>query len=77
MRISVHIGEVELISGKAAGASVHVGARVLACAAASEILVTSTAKDSLLGTSRRFEDRGVWRLKGLTEEWHLYRVTTF
>jgi class 3 adenylate cyclase len=74
MRISVHFGEVERVSGKVHGASVHVGARVLACAEADEILVTSTAKDALLGTGRRFEDRGVQSLKGLKEPWHLYRV---
>jgi class 3 adenylate cyclase len=74
MRIGVHVGEVEGTGGKAGGASVHVGARVLACAEAGEVLVTSTAKDSLLGTGRRFEDRGVQRLKGLTDNWHLYRI---
>jgi class 3 adenylate cyclase len=74
IRIAVHFGEVDAAGGKVHGASVHVGARVLACAEAGEILVTSTAKDSLLGTRRQFEDRGTRKLKGLTEAWHLYRL---
>jgi class 3 adenylate cyclase len=74
IRIAVHFGEVEIAQGRIHGASIHVAARVLACAKPGEILVTSTAKDSLLGTRRRFEDRGTESLKGLTEPWHLYRV---
>lgn len=74
MRIGVHFGEVEVIGGKVGGASVHIGARLLAFALPGEALVTSTAKDSLLGTDQHFEDRGTHRFKGLAEEWHVYAL---
>ena len=74
MRIGIHVGEVEQMGGKIGGSSVHVGARVLALAQPGDVLVSSTAKDSLLGTKRSFEDRGVHRLKGLAEEWRVFAV---
>jgi class 3 adenylate cyclase len=74
MRIGIHVGEVEMVGPKVGGAAVHVGARVLTVARPGELLVTSTAKDSLLGTRRLFEDRGVHRMKGLADDWHVYAV---
>lgn len=74
MRIGIHVGEVEMVGPKVGGTSVHVGARVLTISQPGELLVTSTAKDSLLGTRRLFEDRGIHRLKGLADEWHVYAV---
>ena len=74
MRIGIHFGEVEVIGGKVGGASVHIGARLLAVALPGEALVTSTARDSLLGTDRNFEDRGTHRFKGLADEWHVYAL---
>ena len=74
MRIGIHFGEVEVIGGKVGGASVHIGARLLAVAFPGEVLVTSTAKDSLLGADRHFEDRGTHRFKGLADEWRVYAL---
>lgn len=74
MRIGIHLGEVEPFGGKVGGASVHVGARLLTVSQPGELLVTSTAKDSLLGSNLRFEDRGVHRMKGLADEWRVFVV---
>lgn len=74
MRISIHVGEVEPMGGKIGGSSVHVGARIRAIARPGEVLVSSTAKDSLLGTRHSFEDRGLYRLKGFAEEWRVFAV---
>jgi class 3 adenylate cyclase len=72
IRAGVHAGEVERSEGKVTGIAVHVGARVSALAAPSEVLVTSTVKDLVLGSELTFEDRGVRALKGVPNEWHLY-----
>jgi class 3 adenylate cyclase/alpha-beta hydrolase superfamily lysophospholipase len=72
IRAGLHAGEVERSEGKVTGIAVHVGARVSALAAPSEVLVTSTVKDLVLGSELTFEDRGVRALKGVPNEWHLY-----
>ena len=54
----------------------HIGARVAAAAAASEILVTATVKDLVSGSGLTFEDAGEYELKGVPDRWRLYRVTS-
>jgi class 3 adenylate cyclase len=51
---------------------VHIGARVAAIAAAGEVLVSSTVKDLVIGSTFRFTDRGLHALKGVPGEWELY-----
>ena len=46
IRAGLHTGEVETIETKAGGIAVHIGARVGALAGPSEVLVSSTVKDS-------------------------------
>jgi class 3 adenylate cyclase/alpha-beta hydrolase superfamily lysophospholipase len=72
IRAGVHTGEVERSDGIVRGIAVHVGARVAALAGPSEVLVTRTVKDLVLGSELAFEDRGLHALKGLPEEWRLY-----
>jgi class 3 adenylate cyclase len=45
-----------------------------ALAAPSEVLVSSTVKDLVVGSGLVFEDRGTHSLKGVPDEWHLYAV---
>ncbi len=52
----------------------HIAARVVALAGWSEILVSSTVKDLVVGSSLTFEDAGEHELKGRPDRWHLYRV---
>ena len=54
------------------GLAVHIGARVAARAAASEVLVSSTVKDLVAGSGISFEDRGSHQLKGVPDEWHIF-----
>jgi len=56
------------------GIAVHIGARVAAAARPGEILVSSTVRDLVAGSTITFEDRGVVGLKGVPGEWRLYRV---
>ncbi|MFO7713146.1 adenylate/guanylate cyclase domain-containing protein [Desulfosarcina sp.] len=54
IRAGLHTGECEMISGKAGGIAVHIGARVMQEASPGEILVSSTVKDSIAAC---FNDR--------------------
>ena len=56
------------------GIAAITGARVMAQAHASEILVSRTVKDLVAGSGLSFEDRGEHALKGLPERWRLYQV---
>ena len=47
------------------GIAVHIGARVAASAAPSEVLVSSTVKDLVAGSGLRFADRGTHDLRGV------------
>ena len=74
VRVGLHTGECELVDGKLAGIAVHIGARVAACAAPSEVLVSSTVRDLVAGSELAFADRGSTELKGIPGEWHLFAV---
>ncbi len=74
IRAGCHTGEVELLSGDLGGIAVHIGARVAALAGAGEVLVSSTVKDLVVGSGLRFDNRGLHRLKGVPDEWHIYAV---
>jgi pimeloyl-ACP methyl ester carboxylesterase/class 3 adenylate cyclase len=75
VRAGVHTGEVETIDGKVGGLAVVIGARVGASAGSSEVLVSQTVKDLVVGSGLVFEDAGEHDLKGLPDRWRLYRVT--
>jgi class 3 adenylate cyclase len=74
IRAGLHTGECELVGDAVGGITVHIGARVMAKAGADEVLVSSTVKDLVVGSGVKFKDRGSHRLKGVPEEWRLYRV---
>jgi class 3 adenylate cyclase len=72
VRAGLHSGECEVMDDKIGGIAVHIGARVAASAAASEVLVSSTVKDLVIGSTFRFADRGLHALKGVPGKWQLY-----
>ena len=76
IRAGLHTGEIELIDDDIGGIAVHIGARVIAAARPSEILVSSTVKDLVAGSGITFVDRGRQVLKGIADRWHLFAVTT-
>jgi class 3 adenylate cyclase len=74
VRVGIHAGEVEVRGASkndVAGMAVHIGARVAALAAPSEVLVSSTVRDIVTGSRHRFADRGESALKGVPGEWRL------
>jgi len=75
VRSGIHMGEVELIGGKAGGIAVHIGARIAARAEPGEVLVSGTVRDLVTGSAVGFEDRGTAELKGVPGQWALYAAT--
>ena len=76
VRAGLHAGECEVVEGKCSGLSVSIGARVMAHAGPSEVLVSQTVKDLTAGSDLTFEDAGEHELKGVPDRWHLYRVVS-
>jgi pimeloyl-ACP methyl ester carboxylesterase len=80
VRAGLHTGECEIVEGKCSGLSVSIGARVMAHAGPSEILVSQTVKDLTAGSGLAFADAGEHELKGVSNStpgasgWRLWRV---
>jgi pimeloyl-ACP methyl ester carboxylesterase/class 3 adenylate cyclase len=74
IRAGLHTGECELMGNDVGGLAIHIGARVAASAAPSEVLVSSTVKDLVAGSDLRFVDRGTHQLQGVPGEWRLFAV---
>jgi class 3 adenylate cyclase len=74
VRVGIHAGEVEVRGADVAGMAVHIGARVAALAGPSEVLVSSTVRDIVTGSRRRFAERGESELKGVPGHWRLYTL---
>jgi class 3 adenylate cyclase/tetratricopeptide (TPR) repeat protein len=74
VRSGIHAGEVEGHGREISGITVNTGARVAAAAHPGEVLVSSTVRDLVAGTSFRFSDRGTQELKGVPGEWHLFAL---
>jgi len=47
---------------------------VVSLAETSEILVSRTVKDLIVGSGIELVDRGVFELKGISEKWQLFGV---
>jgi class 3 adenylate cyclase len=75
VRAGVHTGEIEVRGDQVAGMSVHIGARVSSLAGTGEVLVSSTVKDLVAGSSVEFADRGEHELKGVPGTWRLFAVS--
>jgi class 3 adenylate cyclase len=74
VRCGLHTGECELVDNDLAGIAVHTGARVAGLAAPGEVLVSQTVRDLVAGSGLMLEDRGVHALKGVPNEWRLFRA---
>ena len=74
IRAGIHIGEVQVRGGDVAGMAVHIGARIAALAAPSEVLVSSTVRETVTGSRWVFHARGEHELKGVPGRWRLFAV---
>ena len=73
-RIGVHTGECEVRGDDLAGLAVHIASRVAERAGPSNIWVSSTVRDLVAGSDLAFDSMGRFTLKGVPDEWSLYRV---
>jgi class 3 adenylate cyclase len=76
IRLGIHTGECEMRRDSISGLSVHIAARIAALASASSVVVSHTVKDLVAGSGIAFEDLGDHNLKGVPDQWHLYRVVS-
>lgn len=75
VRAGVHAGEVDQQGREMRGLAMHIGQRVCAAAQPGQLLVSSTVRDLLAGSSLRFTDMGEHELKGLPVPWRLFAVS--
>jgi class 3 adenylate cyclase len=76
VRAGLHTGECEVRGDDIGGIGVHIGARVSALAGPSDVLVSNTLRDLVIGSGLEFEERGAHELKGVPGEWRLFAVAS-
>jgi pimeloyl-ACP methyl ester carboxylesterase len=74
VRVGVHTGEVELAENDVRGIAVHIASRVAHVGGADDVLVSRTVKDLVAGSGIKFEDFGTHTLKGIPEDWQVFRA---
>jgi class 3 adenylate cyclase len=74
VRAGLHTGECDVRGNDLAGLAVHIAARVGSIAGPSEVLVSSTVKDLVVGSGIAFSDNGEHELRGVPGTWRLFAV---
>jgi class 3 adenylate cyclase len=74
LRVGLHTGECEVRGDDLGGLAVHIAARIGSLASPSEVLVSGTVKDLVVGSGIEFLDRGKHQLKGVPGSWRLFHV---
>ena len=75
VRSGIHTGEVERGPDGVAGLAVHLAARIMALGGASEILVSGTVRDLVIGSELTFAESGEHELKGVPGRWTIWAAT--
>ena len=75
VRAGLHVAEVEQVGDDVFGLGVAIAARVLGQADSGEVWLTQAVADLLAGSSRSFETRGRFDLKGVAGRWDLVAST--
>ncbi len=76
VRAGLHTGEVERTESDVLGIAIHLAARIMDTAGASEVVISRTVKDLVAGSGIAFDDAGERSLKGIEERWQLFKVRT-
>jgi class 3 adenylate cyclase len=76
VRAGLHTGEVELMGDDVGGIAVHLAARIAALADGGEVLASRTVRDLAVGSGIDFDPLGRRALKGVPDEWDVYRVAS-
>jgi class 3 adenylate cyclase len=74
LRAGLHTGECVLKAGDVQGIAVHIASRVADLAEGGEVLTSGTVRDLSVGSSLRFEDRGMKTLRGVEGKWRIFSV---
>jgi class 3 adenylate cyclase len=74
IRTGIHVGEVRRSVDDVEGLAVSIASRVMNEAEPGEILVSRTVRDLTAGSAVVFEHAGTRHLKGLADEWDLFRI---
>jgi class 3 adenylate cyclase len=74
IRAGIHTGEVEIAGDDIRGIAVHITSRVASLGGRDDVVVSRTIKDIVAGSGITFEDFGIHVLKGVPDDWQLYRV---
>jgi class 3 adenylate cyclase len=74
VRAGLHTGEVEVRGDDVSGIAVNLAQRVSSLAGPSEVLVSRTVVDLVVGSGIAFDDRGDQKLKGFADPWRLFAV---
>ena len=75
IRAALHTGECERRDDDLSGIAVHIASRLLAFAAANEIIVSRTVKDLVVGSGIRFDDRGEPELRDVPGKWQIFAAS--
>jgi class 3 adenylate cyclase len=76
VRAGLHSGEVELMDDDIGGIAVHVASRIASLAGGGQVLASRTVRDLSVGSGIGFEPSGRHSLKGVSDEWEVYRVAS-
>ena len=76
LRAGLHTGEIELRGDDIAGLAVTIAKRVCDLAGPTQVLVSNTLKELLVGSGIALSDHGSQVLKGVPDEWRIYEVTS-
>jgi class 3 adenylate cyclase/pimeloyl-ACP methyl ester carboxylesterase len=74
VRVGMHTGECELIGDDVGGMAVHIASRVSGAAGPGEVLVSGTVYGTVVGGPFRFDDRGLYDLKGVPGRWPVFAL---
>jgi pimeloyl-ACP methyl ester carboxylesterase len=75
IRAGLHTGEIELYESDVTGLAVHMAARITSKVKSSEVWISRTLKDLVIGSDFRLQERGAFALKGMSGRWALFAVT--
>jgi pimeloyl-ACP methyl ester carboxylesterase/DNA-binding CsgD family transcriptional regulator len=72
IRAGIHAGECELAGGRPRGVALHVASSIMDAAQPSEVLVSSTVKDLVVGSGLEFAERGTREFVGVPGSWSMF-----
>jgi class 3 adenylate cyclase len=74
VRAGIHTGEVDFVKNDIRGIAVHIASRVADLANGGDVVVSRTVKDLVAGSGISFQDYGTHELKGVPDQWTLFRA---